>query len=98
MRVRVSPGVPTKRKGYIMILTFISLTEDAITERDYCDIYAIEIDGKRVFCVADGESEDNTLFRNFNDVYKLEDILSTVYEAGVAGKRLEIEYKEVTKY
>lgn len=81
-----------------MIVTFISLTEDAITERDYCDIYAIEIDGKRVFCVADGEPEDNALSRNFNDVYKLEDILSTVYEAGVEGKSLEIEHKEVTEY
>lgn len=85
-------------KGYIMILTFISLTEDAIAERDYCDLYAIEVDGKKVFCVADGEPEDNTLSRNFNNVYKLEDILSTLYEAGVAGKRLEIEHKEVNEY
>ena len=79
-----------------MKITFIGLTEKAIEERDYCNIYVIEIDGKEVFNVYDGEPEDNNMSRNFNDVYKLQSVLEAVYEAGKRGEDLEIENVVVT--
>lgn len=81
-----------------MKLTFVTLTENAIAERDYCDLYAIEIDDKKVFSVADGEPEDNNLSRNFNDVYKLKELLLTMYQAGADSEKLEINDTEVEDY
>lgn len=51
----------------------------------------IFIDGKRVFTVSDGEPEDNTLNRNFNDCYGILDLLRQVHEAGKRGETLEVE-------
>ncbi len=81
-----------------MIITQISLTEKAVAERDYCNIYVIEIDGKTVFSVSDGDPEDNNLSRNFNDVYGLLNLLIRVHEAGTKGEKLIIEQKEVEEY
>lgn len=39
----------------------------------------------------DGEPEDNCLARNFNDVYKIEDLIKVAYEAGRVGEPLDIE-------
>lgn len=50
---------------------------------DYRERYELIINGEVVFAVFDGEPEDNTIGRNFNDVYKLEDIIKKVHEAGV---------------
>ena len=41
------------------------------------------------FC--DGESEDNTLARNFNDVYQIASLLRMAYAAGKAGEELVFE-------
>lgn len=51
----------------------------------------IFIDDKRVFCACDGEPEDNTLNRNFNDCLKITCLLKQAYEAGQRGETFEIE-------
>ena len=48
------------------------------TEYDYRRFVTIYIDGKEVFSVCDGEPEDNTLGRNFNDVFKLPEIFKQI--------------------
>ncbi|WP_298833760.1 hypothetical protein [uncultured Planococcus sp.] len=56
----------------------------------------LEIDGKMMFNVRDGESEDRLLFRDFHDCYAIKELLKYAYEAGKAGEEFEIEViKEV---
>ena len=81
-----------------MKITFISLTEEEVINRDHCDLFAIEINGEKVFCVYDGELEDNRLSRNFNDIYKLQEIIFKVYMAGKNGEQLKIENIKVEEY
>ena len=50
----------------------------------------IRIDGKEVFSVWDGEPEDNTTHRNFNDVMKIPELLLQVHNNAKAGGTLEI--------
>lgn len=49
---------------------------------DYRESFEVVINGESVFEVFDGEPEDNTLSRNFNDIYKLQSIIEKVYQAG----------------
>lgn len=71
-----------------MKITFVN------SEYDYRNKLEIELDGESVFCVCDGEPEDNTLNRNFNDCYTLSSLLKRVYEAGKNGEPFEIESVE----
>lgn len=75
----------------------ITLTDKAAMER-YGDMLVIEIDGKENFSVYDGEPEDNNLYRNFNDCFKIIDLLKKVYEAGINKEELNIEMVQVDEY
>lgn len=44
--------------------------------------YKIEIDGEVEFYAMDGESEDNSLDRNFCDIYDIPKLMSLAYDAG----------------
>ena len=81
-----------------MKVTEISLTREAVENRDYRDIYAIEINDKKVFSVSDGEPEDSNLSRDFSDVYSIPTLLQIVYEAGKNGEELVFENREVDEY
>lgn len=52
--------------------------------------FLIIVDGEKVFDVGDGEPEDNTLGRNFNDCFGIPDLLQKAYNAGKSGEQLEI--------
>ena len=65
------------------------------TYYDYQSEYAILVDGKEEFRVGDGEPEDNTLGRNFNDVYKVVDLIKMAYQAGLSREELLIEERHV---
>lgn len=52
---------------------------------------AINIDGKEVFRVMDGEPEDSNLCRDFSDCYKLPKILKKVFDAGKAGETFSLK-------
>ncbi len=78
-----------------MKVTVISLTEKELERRDYSDILGIEIDGKSVFMVNDGEPEDANLRRDFNDCLKIPALLKQAHEAGVKGEPFEIETTKV---
>lgn len=81
-----------------MKIATITLTDKAIEDRDYRDIFAIEIDGERVFEVWDGEPEDNTLVRNFSSIYSIPKLLQSAYDAGKAGEGLIFEKRKVDEF
>jgi len=77
-----------------MNITIRTISEEDLPDYDYQDSFEIEIDNDRVFLVEEGEPEDNSLSRNFSDVYKLDEILKKVYEAGKSGKELILKYED----
>jgi hypothetical protein len=46
----------------------------------------------------DGEPEDATLARDFNDVYGIPDLIAKVAEAAAAGRKFQIIRKEVSDF
>lgn len=75
-----------------MHLKVIEPSEETLEDRDYQGYLRIEIDGKRELAVHDGESEDNTLSRNFGDIYKITGLLKKAYEAGKSGEPFTLEH------
>ena len=63
-----------------------SLTDKSIERRDYRDILEISVDGNRVFFVFDGEPEDANLRRDFNDCWKIGDMMKMAYDSGKKGE------------
>ena len=78
-----------------MKVTIATLTPEALEERDFMDALSISVDGKEMINLSDGEPEDNTLSRNFNDVFEIPELLKLVWEAGKSGDDLVIEEIEV---
>ena len=75
-----------------------SLTNEELERRDYRDIMIIEIDGKKVFSVYDGEPEDSNLSRDFNDCWKIPTLIQMAHKAGADGEPLYIENVEVDEW
>ena len=73
----------------------IGLTVKGLEEREDGDICIIKIHGEKVFEVFDGEPEDNALSRNFNDCYKIIDLMQMTYESGKRGEELTFETVQV---
>lgn len=65
-----------------MIITVKTLTQEALEENEYKNTLVLEMDGKNVLSFWEGEPEDGTFGRNFNDVYKIADVLKMAYERG----------------
>jgi len=76
----------------------ISLNEEALENRDYRDILAIEINGQCKFEVYDGEPEDANLSRDFNSCWKIPKLMKSAYEAGKNGEEFTIINEEVDEY
>ena len=81
-----------------MNITTITLTDEGQASRDYRGMYAIEVDGKTIFEVWDGEPEDNSINRNFNDILSIPKLLQAAYDAGKRGEELSFESIEVDDY
>jgi len=81
-----------------MLVTEVKYTEETIQEKEYRELYAIEIDGKNVFSCWDGESEDNRISRNFKGVFKITSIIEMAYEAGKNNEKLEFQIREIEEY
>lgn len=72
-----------------MKVEYITRTEEEIINCNDRDAVCIKINDKKVFRVGDGGSEDATLGGNFNDVYKIHELLEKVFEAGKNGDSYE---------
>ena len=77
-----------------MKLVWKNRSEEEVRNCDYRSAVEVEIDGKRVFNVGDGEPEDSNLGGDFNDVYKLPEIFLMIHEAGLRGEELHIDYED----
>lgn len=64
-------------------------------EDDWREAVVVRVDGKKVMSFYDGEPEDNSLMRNFNDIYSLPDLLKRAYEAGKKGEEFSVESKKI---
>ena len=81
-----------------MKVTVITFTRDEVLKRDYRDGVQILIDDKQVFCVFDGENDDNNLINNFNDCYSIGKLLKKAYIAGKSGKSFKLEEIKTDKF
>ncbi|OPH61855.1 hypothetical protein BC351_01025 [Paenibacillus ferrarius] len=70
----------------------------SIDEVYYQESYEIELyqDDVRITSVRfhDGESEDNTISRNFNDVNRITDLMIIAYNAGKNGEEMVFKNSE----
>ncbi len=73
----------------------MKVTLTLTTNDEWRQFYDVDVDGKRVFSVGDGEPEDSNLSRDFRDVHKLPDLMRMAYEAGQRGEELTFEQEEV---
>jgi len=60
-------------------------------EDEYRSGLEIYVDDNSVFSVYDGEPEDNSLRRNFNDCYNIVSLLRVAFTAGAEGKEFVIK-------
>lgn len=71
------------------------ITIDKYNEDTGCGSYKIIVEtnngSRNDISFYDGEPEDNTLGRNFNDVYSIPDLLKIAYEAGKNGEEWELD-------
>lgn len=74
-----------------MKITVVTPNDEQFADNDFRYSYEIRIDGTRMFSVWDGEPEDNTIGRNFNDVVSIPELLRRAWEAGKAGESFEVE-------
>jgi len=72
-----------------MEVKVLTCTDEQLEDRDG-DAIEIYINGSRVFDVGDGEPEDNTLSRNFNDCYAITNMIQSAFTAGQEGECLTI--------
>jgi hypothetical protein len=75
---------------------FVSESEGS-ENNDFRSSLSISIDGETKFSAYDGEPEDATLARDFNDCYSIPDLLKLAYEAGKRGEDFELEYLDEDK-
>ena len=76
-----------------MKVTIVTPPEDTAADRDYRDSYEIRVDGKTGASFYDGEPEDNTLARNFNDVYNIHKLMQEAWHAGKRDEPFEITWE-----
>lgn len=60
-------------------------------DEDYRSGLEIKVNDKEIFSVSDGEPEDSNLNRDFNDCYKIPELMKMAYEAGKAGEEFIVE-------
>ena len=69
----------------------MKIKEVVTTDDEYNETVTIYIDGEEVFSVGDGECEDNTLGRNFDDCHNVGVLMRSAHAAGLRGEPLEYE-------
>ena len=72
----------------------MKIVETISTDDDYRQTLTIEVDGKGIFGVGDGEPEDSNLSRDFSDCFSITDLMKMAYDAGKNGEEWEYELIE----
>ena len=68
------------------------------TNEDHRDAIAIYVNGERVMNFYDGEPEDNSLCRNFGDIYGIGELIDRVIQAERSGDGVELIEKELPSW
>ena len=76
-----------------------SLSDRLVRNRYGRELLRIELNDKTLFDVSDGEPEDATLARDFNDCYGVIFLMQEAHKAGLKGeafdfKRIEIDSED----
>jgi len=71
-----------------MKITCTSKTDDEFREKFKIKLESNEKTQELSFC--DGEPEDNSIGRNFNDIYSIPQLIVLAYNAGVNGEPIEL--------
>ena len=72
----------------------VTLDEASSAKREGKGAFAINIDGKCVFTLWEGEPEDMCLWRDLSDVLNIPALMKMAYDAGVAGEKFDLEATE----
>ena len=67
------------------------LTYSGFINNNNCDMLRIYVNGENIFSVQDGEMKNNYLNKNFNDCWKITDLMQLAYEAGIRHEEFEIK-------
>ena len=69
-------------------------SEKAVEQCDDRNAMEIEINGTIEFRASDGEPEDATLNRDFNDCYNITNFMKAAYAAGKAGEEFTCTFED----
>lgn len=78
-----------------MKVTQKTRNDKALEKRDYRNSMEILVNNKICFNVYDGEPEDSNLSRDFNDCFRITELMRLAYEAGKLGEEFTVEKLEV---
>lgn len=75
----------------------MSPTDEAVSINNQRGFFTIEIDGKKTLSFYDGESGDsnNTILKNFKDIYNITRAMQSSYEAGRRGEEFIVAHEDV---
>lgn len=76
-----------------MKITVTTLSEEGLEANYWRDSMKIE-SPKHTLYFHDGELEDNSIGRNFQDVHTIADLMKETFAAAKAGEELEVIYLE----
>ncbi len=78
-----------------MKVTVFSRSDEQLDQNDYQDCLEIKVNGKRRFRVHDGELEDGNLARDFNDCFKITELMKEAFDSGKNGENIEFEHLDL---
>lgn len=78
----------------IMQVTVLSFSNKLLKQENYRNGYAIKTDKNVNLKFIEGEPEDASISRDYNDVFKITDLIEVAYQAGMNKEKIEIIYKE----
>lgn len=68
----------------------------AQNKEDYRRAFVVAINGKSFLNFVDGEPEDNSISRNFNDILSIDSLIERVIKARDSGESVEIKKEKMS--
>ena len=79
-----------------MKIEFLTLSQDAVAKNDYRDEVAVMVNGKKIMHFRDGgEPEDNSLGRDWSDIYMIKSLVKEMIAMAAIGEEIQFEESEV---
>lgn len=68
----------------------------AQNKRDFRNAFVVVVNGKSFLNFVDGEPEDNSISRNFNDILNIGSLIERAIKARDSGESVEIKNEEMS--